>query len=177
VRGTTARGGAVGRILAAGWSAAWRYGLAVPIILGLVLVAGIAVSLLSDGYKAPTLARAGFVSDFEPGAPELEETEGVWVVRLPETDEMLALSETDPLSNCTIGWRPDYHYLGRYGWFVDACRGSVYDLAGRCFGGPCVRGMSRFGVMLQASEVIVELTKLEAGPPRDEEAEPITPAH
>jgi hypothetical protein len=155
----------------------WVIGvLAVPLILGGVLAMAVAMALLtgSGAYEPPQLVSAGSLLNYKPGVPFYVYEERVWVVRLPETDEMLALYDVDPLSNCAVPYRPDYTYLGRSGWFRDACRGSTYDLAGRCFGGPCEQGLSRFRVFLQVTEVIVDLKDLRAGPPRDTSLTPIT---
>jgi hypothetical protein len=98
----------------------------------------------------------------------------VWVVRTPE-DIMYALYDVDPLSNCATPWWPELEHMGTKGWFKDACRGSLYDLEGNCFGGPCEVGLSRFEVVLNYSGVVVNLTDLRAGPARDDGAEPVTP--
>jgi hypothetical protein len=60
--------------------------------MGVVLVVLVLMSFTQDLYEPPELVTAGTVSQYEPGEPKLFEAEKIWMVRLPETDEMLALS-------------------------------------------------------------------------------------
>ncbi len=156
---------------------AWRrlstLGLAIPLVMGVVLVALVAMSFTRHAYKAPELVTAGTVHQYQPGEPKLFESEKIWMVRLPGTDEMLALYGADPVSHCLATWDPTWVFRGITGWFRDTCRGSTYDVAGNCFDGPCDRGLSRFKVTLQQADVIVSLTDLEPGVPRDDTAAPV----
>ena len=43
-------------------------------------------------------------------------------------------------------WRPQFHFNGVQGWFLEPCGGSLYDLVGNCVWGPCPRGLSRYPV-------------------------------
>lgn len=156
---------------------AWRrlssLGLAIPLLMGVVLVVLVLMSFTRDAYEPPELVTAGTIGQYEPGEPKLFEDEKIWMVRLPETDQMLALYGADPVSRCLATWDPTWQFRGITGWFRDTCRGSTYDLAGNCFDGPCDRGLSRFKIILQQADVIVSLTDLEPGAPRNDTAEPV----
>ncbi|HET9475866.1 MAG TPA: hypothetical protein VFP63_00085 [Dehalococcoidia bacterium] len=156
---------------------AWRrlstLGIAIPLLMGVVLVILVLMSFTRDAYEPPVLVTAGTIGQYEPGEPKLFEDEKIWMVRLPETDQMLALYGADPVSRCLATWDPTWELRGSLGWFRDTCQGSTYDLAGNCFDGPCDRGLSRFKVTLQQADVIVSLTELEPGAPRDDGAEPV----
>ena len=158
---------------------AWRrlstLGIAIPLLMGVVLVALVLMSFTRDAYEPPELVTAGTVHQYQPGEPKLFESEKIWMVRLPGTDQMLALYGADPVSHCLATWDPTWVFRGVTGWFRDTCRGSTYDLQGNCFDGPCTAGLSRFNVTLQQADVIVSLTDLEPGPPRDDSAEPLAP--
>jgi len=158
---------------------AWRrlstLGIAIPLLMGAVLVVLVLLSFTRDGYRPPELVTAGSISQYEPGEPKLFESEKIWMVRLPETDTMLALYGADPVSRCLATWDSTWAFRGVTGWFRDTCRGSTYDLQGHCFDGPCDRGLSRFAVTLQQADVIVSLSDLEPGAPRDDGAEPLAP--
>ena len=165
----------IGTVVRPAWRRLSTLGIAIPLLMGVVLVALVLMSFTRDAYEPPELVTAGTVSQYEPGEPKYFEDEKIWMVRLPETDVMLALYGVDPASRCIVPWTPAHELNGVRGWFVDACRGSAYDLQGNCFDGPCDRGLSRFKVTLQQADVIVSLTGLEPGPPRDDAAEPLAP--
>lgn len=158
---------------------AWRrlstLGIAIPLLMGVALVVLVMMSFTRDAYTPPEFVTAGTISQYRPAEPRLFEEEKIWMVRLPETDEMLALYGADPVSHCLATWDPTWRFRGITGWFRDTCRGSAYDLAGNCFNGPCTVGLSRFHVTLQQADVIVSLTDLEPGFPRDDAAEPLAP--
>lgn len=167
--------GQIGRVFRPGMRWLWAVGLLIPLMMGVFLLALVAMSFTKDAYVPPQLVTAGTVEEYERGAPIYFEAERVWVVRTPD-DIMLALYDVDPASNCSVPWRPGLEHLGRTGWFHDACRGSLYDLEGRCFGGSCTTGLSRFEVVLNGATVVVNLTDLRAGPVRDDERDPVRPA-
>ena len=164
----------IGRLLRPPWRWMWAAGIAIPLIMGVVLVVLVLMSLTKGAYQPPRLLTARNVQEYRVGAPIYSEQERLWVVRLPD-DTMLALSDVDPLSNCAVPWRSDYEFMGKKGWFHEVCRGSTYDLEGRCFAGPCTAGLNRFGVILENTEVLVNLTDLKAGPARDDSATPLNP--
>jgi len=164
----------IGRVFRPGIRWLWGLGLLIPLLMGAFLLVLVLMTFTKDPYEPPQLVTAGSVEQYEQGDPKYFEAERVWVVRTPN-DEMYALYDVDPLSNCTVPWWNDVEHLGRAGWFKDACRGSLYDLEGRCFGGPCETGLSRFPVTLNGSTIVVNLTDLNAGPARDDSAGPLNP--
>jgi hypothetical protein len=153
----------------------WRIGLGVPLLAGLALAFGAAISWISPGYERPDTLEAGSVDDYTIGAPILFEEDDIWVVR-PEEDEFLALYDRAVESACPLQWRREFEHMDRTGWFVDACNGAAYDLTGRCFADPC-RGESldRFNVILVDNNVEVNLRELVPGPAPDLRAEPVNP--
>ena len=157
------------------WRRLSALGIAIPLMMGVVLLVLVLMSFTRSPYKPPQLVTAGTVHQYQVGAPKLFESEKVWMVRLPETDTMMALYGGDPVSRCLATWDPAYVFRGTKGWFRDTCQGSTYDLAGNCFDGPCTHGLDRFKVILQQTDVIVSLTDFETGPPRDNSAKPIIP--
>ncbi|HSP55559.1 MAG TPA: hypothetical protein VLS25_08220 [Dehalococcoidia bacterium] len=157
------------------WRRLSALGIAIPLMMGAVLLLLVLMSFTRSPYKPPELVTAGTVHQYQVGAPKLFEAEKIWMVRLPETDAMLALYGGDPVSHCLATWDPAYVFRGTTGWFRDTCQGSIYDLAGNCFDGPCTHGLDRFKVILQQTDVIVSLTDFETGPPRDNSAMPIIP--
>lgn len=153
----------------------WRIGLGVPLLAGAAIALGAGVSLLSGGYERPDTLEAGRVEEYAVGAPRLFEDDDVWVVRLAE-GEFLALYDRGLESGCPLQWRLEFEFMGRTGWFVDACNGVAYDLVGGCFSEPC-RGESldRFNVSIASDNVIIELRELVAGPALDPQATPVSP--
>jgi len=164
----------IGRVFRPGVRRLWAAGVLIPITAGVFLVALIMLSFTRAPWEPPELITANTLEAYTVGQPVYFEEERLWVVRTPE-NVMLALYDVDPLSSCTTPWWSDKEYMGRTGWFQDACRGSFYDLEGRCFGGPCEVGLSRLGVTLNGLTVVVNLTKLEPGPPRDDSLTPVNP--
>lgn len=145
----------------------WAMGLGLPLLLGLVLLIGIAISFLTPRRDTSELIQVGPFDRFQVASPVLFEEEGIWIVRR-ENDEILALYDRDPVSSCRVFWRPSFEFMGRAGWFQDSCLGSIYDVEGHCVEGPCRRGLDRFDVFRQAASVIVNLADLEPGPPPGE---------
>lgn len=54
--------------------------------------------------------------------------------------------------------------FGHKGWFRNPCYGEMYDLTGRCFAGPCVRGMDRYPVAIDGGNVRVDVAHQILGP-------------
>ena len=152
----------------------WRIGLGIPLLAGLVIAIGAAISWLGADYKRPEQIEAGRADDFAIGSRTYFKEEQVWLVRLPD-GAFAALYDRDPESSCAVSFRFDYEFMGRKGWFRDACHGSVYDLAGRCFDGPCQRDLDGFTVDTSGGNVVVKLREFVRGPPRDPSAEPLNP--
>jgi hypothetical protein len=161
-----------------GWNWLWAAGLGFPLVLGVVMVIGILVSLSRSQYEPPKLFSVGQTLHYKADSPVYFETERFWLVQRTNGDstEFIALSDVDPTSGCTVPWTPGYEFMGKKGWFRDACRGSTYDLEGRCFAGPCTRDLDRFGVFLQLTEVIVNFTDVTPGQPVDFSLQPANPS-
>jgi hypothetical protein len=154
----------------------WHIGLSIPLLLGFALAFGALISWLGDGYEPPEELNAGRVDPFAVGAPKLYEEADIWLVRLSQA-EFVALYDRGVESGCPLQWRPEYEFMGRRGWFVDACNGAAYDLTGRCLSDTC-RGtlLERFNVAIAAGEVIVDLRGFPPLPPPDPRATPFNPA-
>lgn len=151
----------------------WAMGLGVPLLLGLVLTLAVVIALVSPRYEPADMISVGSLERFDVGSPVYFEEHRFWLVRLP-SDRVLALRDVDPESSCPVPWHPGMEFKGERGWFRDACHGSVYDLEGKCFSGPCPRGLDRMVVLLQRSEVIVKVNEIDEGPPVNFHAEPVT---
>jgi hypothetical protein len=158
-----------------GWRWLLAIGVAVPLLLGLVLASAIAISWVTGNeYTPPAELEAGAVVDSTIGDPKLFEEDDVWVVRLAG-GEFLALYDRGIESGCPLQWRREFEFMGRSGWFVDACTGSAYDLTGRCFSDACRgRSLSRFRVIADGDHVTVGLRVPNDAPP-DTDAQPVNP--
>lgn len=164
-----------------GHHARWSRRLA---LVGLGLLAGLGLLLAiivlfawpgeGGAPEAPALVTAGRVEKFQAGEPVLFQDHGFWLVRL-QSGEFLALYEKDPHLGCTVPWRADFEFIGRKGWFRNPCHGETYDLTGRCFMGPCPRGLDRFPVRIVEGEIQVDMRELIPGPVPDPQAEPVNP--
>jgi hypothetical protein len=164
----------IGRVFRPGVRWAWAAGVLIPVSVGIFLVALIGLSFTREPWEPDELLTANSIEAYEVGQPVYFEEERLWVLKTPE-QEMIALYDVDPLSSCTTPWWSEQEYMGKKGWFQDACRGSHYDLEGRCFGGPCEVGLSRLPVTLNGLTVVVNLTEQEPGPPRDDSLTPVNP--
>ena len=150
----------IARVLRPGWRWLLAIGLGVPLLLGLALTLGALISWLSDGYERSHTLEAGRVSEFSVGAPKLYEEEDIWLVRMSE-GEFAALYDRGVESGCPLQWRREFEFMSRRGWFVDACTGSAYDMAGRCASQACSgAALDRFAVQIQDGNVIVELDQV-----------------
>ena len=154
----------------------WAMGLGVPILLGLVLVGLALMAVYTDpGYRAPKEINAGSLAAFPASAPKFYEDQRFWLVKLP-SGEAIALYDRDPISGCTVPWNPNLEFMGRKGWFHDACSPSLYDLQGACFDGPCEIGLNRLRTEIVDGEIVVYLREAgDHGPLRSDNGEPLTP--
>lgn len=162
-----------------------RVALAVALLItaaGAVLALVLTFSWPEERPHSLIVARA---EDFAPASVTTFRDEEFHLVRLPD-GEFLALSMLDPHdkmlvekglapSPCLVPWRPDFEFLGRQGWFRNPCHGETYDLTGRCFAGPCPRGLDRFKVTVSGGNVVVDVDELILGPPTDGRATPVSP--
>ena len=86
---------------------------------------------------------------------------------------LFALSQKCPHLGCKV---PFCESSGR---FECACHGSVYDLAGEYVSGPTPRGMDRYDLKLDGTNVVVDTNVLHQGPDRgvkDFYSEPLGPS-
>jgi nitrite reductase/ring-hydroxylating ferredoxin subunit len=73
-------------------------------------------------------------------------------------DYIFALSQKCPHLGCHVP------YCESSGRFECPCHGSIYDLAGEYIAGPAPRGMDRYQITLDGSNVVVDTGVLEPGP-------------
>ncbi len=156
-------------------------------LLAAALAAGLALIVLfawPDGDGGPRLFDAGPADDFAPGSVTTFREDEFHLVRLPD-GQFLALDMRDPHgkmlveqglapSPCLVPWRPEFTFMRRKGWFRNPCHGETYDLTGRCFAGPCPRGLDRFAVTVKDGQVVVHVDDLIPGPPSDGQATPVS---
>lgn len=99
------------------------------------------------------------------GVPEVEEKFRISTIRFyvvnHETEGFLALWSRDPHLGCFVPWRDHLEEPV----FKNPCHGEVYNKAGVCLEGPCVRGLDRFPVTIRGGRVLVDLTTVIEGPP------------
>jgi hypothetical protein len=164
-----------------GWRWLNRFGLAIPLIIGLFLVFLVAITAISPRYQSPSETNAGSPDDYAVAEPKFFEEERFWLVHLPEGEtgspsgEFVALYDRDPITGCTVPWDPNFRILGRTGWFHDACSESVYDLSGACFSGPCEVGLNYLDLEIVDGEIIVDPRSGTHGVLRSENGEPVNP--
>lgn len=120
----------------------------------------------------PDWFAAGTASAFEIDQPVHFADQGFWLVRRAEA-EFLALYEKDPHLGCSVPWRSEFEFMGLKGWFRNPCHGETYDLDGRCYAGPCPRGLDRFRVRVVNGEVMVDTSRVIPGPALGAERQPV----
>jgi Rieske Fe-S protein len=144
-----------------------RRGIAVAVVLSTVAIGLMVVAVFAwpTGSKVDQLSwfTAGDTSDFAINEPVRFTDHRFWLVQLNE-DDFVALLTRDPHLGCTVPWRPDFEFGGKTGWFRNPCHNETYDLTGRCFYGPCVRGMDRFAVKIDRGKVLVDTRAITLGP-------------
>jgi Rieske Fe-S protein len=113
--------------------------------VALLVVASVVAWPSAPSRDAARWAPVASLDDLRVNEPVHVKAHGLWLVKL-ESGELLALYERDPHLGCSVPWRPDFEFMGKKGWFRNPCHGETYDLLGRCFSGPCVRGLDRFPV-------------------------------
>ncbi len=146
----------------------------VIVVLAAAAIGAVAVILLfsfPSNAGEPRWVNIGKADDLASRQPVRNLEHGFWLVKLDEGN-FLALLRRDPHLGCTVPWRPDFVFDGKKGWFRNPCHGQTYDLTGRCFFGPCERGMDRFQVSLVDGNVLVDTHTVELGPPLGSEYSP-----
>ena len=158
-----------------------RFGLLIPLVIGLFLVALVSITLVSPRYHSPQVVNAGAPAEYAVGEPHFFEDQRFWLVRLPagEADgpdgEFVALYDRDPATGCTLPFGVGLEHMGVTGWFRDACSGSIYDLPGACFGGPCYVGLNRLNVSIVAGEIMIDPRDGPGGQLAINNGEPVNP--
>ncbi|MCH8201317.1 MAG: hypothetical protein IIB85_05285 [Chloroflexi bacterium] len=160
--------------LGRGWRWLNRFGLLVPLGIGAVLVAIIAITFISPRYQTPSVVNVGVAEDYAVLEPVYFEEQGFWLVHLPD-GEFVALYNRDPASGCGLPFGFGFEHLGVTGWFRDACSGSTYDLTGACFGGPCNVGLNRLNVLMVDGDIIVDPADGPHGAFRSDNGDPVNP--
>jgi hypothetical protein len=149
-------------------------GLAIPLTVGAALVGLVLITLASDMYEAPDVLEAGRSGDYEAGVPVQFADDEFWLVKL-EASDAVALYDRDPISGCALVWGAEYEFMGRSGWFRDACTGSTYDLTGACFAGPCEIGLNRYDLSIEGETIMVDPRNGGRGQLRIENGDPVNP--
>ena len=91
------------------------------------------------------------MDDYVVGAPKLYEEDDSGLSACPKASSSRSTTAASK-SGALFSGASDFDFIGRSGWFVDACTGSAYDLTGRCVSEVC-RGalLDRFGVHVQVA--------------------------
>lgn len=157
-----------------GWRWLNRFGLLVPLAIGAFLVALVTITALSPRFHSPTEVNAGSPEEYDVAQPRYFEEQRFWLVLLPD-GEFVALYDRDPATGCSLPWGSGFEHMGVKGWFRDACSGSIYDLTGACFGGPCNVGLNRLNVSVVDEEIIVDPRDGPRGHFKTENVDPVNP--
>jgi nitrite reductase/ring-hydroxylating ferredoxin subunit len=111
------------------------------------------------------------------GADAQGNTYGVWIV-LEDDGTALALLSRDPFDSCNVPWRTEARADGRTYTrvFRSPCHGAVYDIDGTLVAAPTstvaqhpsvpsrLRGLDRYDVDVEATEIVVSLEQVQLGP-------------
>ncbi|MCH7705572.1 MAG: Rieske 2Fe-2S domain-containing protein [Chloroflexi bacterium] len=165
--------------------------LAVGVVAVAVLVAvGVTVAVWRSTPDGPRVV-VGSVGDFPVGSvtrldlevrltgyvPRVSEISGSEVVVVPvflvndQTAGLLALYVLDPHLGCRVGLASELPSdIGRplptEVVFLNPCHGEKYDYLGRYLAGPAPRGLDRFDVSVEGTDVVVDVSAFEYGPDR-----------
>ena len=163
-----------------------------PALVILVILVIAAVTITWDIQPTGPVVTIGEIGDFSPGSvssmeflvqletevPRLsdsardgEVTVPIFVVRTLEGD-FLALYAIDPHLGCRVtaaseSDRDQWGVGGTEVAFINPCHGEMYDLHGNYLNGPAPRGLDRFEVSLQGTEVVVNFESLTFGADRE----------
>jgi nitrite reductase/ring-hydroxylating ferredoxin subunit len=165
-----------GGMLDSGWRWLQKYGLGVPIVLGVVMVVVLVVFFaLGSGFRDPERIEAGSLDDYEIGKPIYFEVDRFWIVRVSD-EELVALYDKDPHSRCQAFWYVNEEFMGTKGWFNEPCMDFHYDYAGNCFDERCERGLDQFPVSVdEDGTVVMNVSRLRAGVTYEPLATPLVP--
>ena len=157
-----------------GWRWLNRVGVLGPLAIGAALIALVAITVASPRYRAPTEVNAGSPDGYAVAQPRYFEEQRFWLVHLPD-GEFVALYDRDPATGCALPFGVGFEHMGVTGWFRDACSGSIYDLSGACFGGPCIVGLNRLNISMVDGEIIVDPADGPRGAFKSDNGDPVNP--
>lgn len=111
---------------------------------------------------------------YVPRVSEGSESEVVVVPVFLVNDQiagLLALYVLDPHLGCRVGLASELGSdigvpLPAEVVFLNPCHGEKYDYVGRYFAGPAPRGLDRFDVSVEGTDVVVDVSAFEYGPDR-----------
>jgi Rieske Fe-S protein len=135
------------------------------IMLATGVVGGAAAALMfawPDAGGQGGRFQLGATEEFAVGRVETFAGGKFHLVRLAR-DEFVALSWTDPHSQCAVPWRPDFVFEGARGWFRDPCHRSTYSRVGRLVSGPSPRDLDRYPVSIINDRVVVRTDRYVCG--------------
>lgn len=119
------------------------------------------------GQAEGAVLKLGSPDNFPPGSATYVNEGRLFVVNA--SGNLFALSQKCPHLGCRI---PFCESSGR---FECPCHGSKYDLGGEWIEGPAPRGMDRFALTVQGTDLVVDTSKVSDGPNRGANAF-LTPA-
>lgn len=101
------------------------------------------------GAVIPDEVPAGLLSDVKEGEPKsvMFGEDVVYVIKKGST--AVAFSGVCPHAGCLIEWFPEAKH------FKCPCHGGIFDLSGKCTGGPPPRGLFEHNVKISMGRVIV----------------------
>ena len=160
--------------LGRGWRWLNRFGLLAPLLIGGALVVLVVITIVSPRFFSPTEINVGSPDDYGIAEPSYFKEQRFWLVKLPD-GEFVALYDRDPATGCGLPFGFGFEHMGVTGWFRDACSGSIYDLTGACFGGPCNVGLNRLDVSMVDGEIIVDPRDGPHGAFKSDNGDPVNP--
>jgi hypothetical protein len=145
----------------------------IPLAFRLIVIGAIALACalaaIAFGFRPAARVSVGQARDFPPGsvtamhlpAPTRSDPAlPIFLVNDPAAG-FLALHQRDPGSSCKVEWNEAAQR------FEDPCSGSKYARSGDYLEGPAPRSLDRFPVVVtENGEVLVDVSALQAGPPR-----------
>lgn len=162
----------------------------VVIVVAVFVAVGVAVAMWQSTPDSPRVV-VGSVNDFPVGSitqldleaklvedvPRVSDTSDSEIVVVPvfivndQTAGLLALYTLDPHLGCRVGLASELPSdtgvdLPAEVVFLNPCHGEKYDYVGRYLAGPAPRGLDRFAVLIEGTDVVVDVSAFEYGPGR-----------
>jgi hypothetical protein len=150
----------------------WPRLLALGAVLLLIFVGfGACLAIFVNAGAEPELRVQ--LDQLEPGVPHFEPvtrwgadsegfTYGVWIVQSPEGG-VRAFFSRNVGSTCTVEWLPNEQVASTTGIFRDRCDGSAFAIDGTPLSGQTPRHLDHFEVLVEPSEVIVNVRSIYIG--------------